>query len=376
LKIFESFRERKVALMEEDFLYWGMAYFEKGDFKEASYYFNLPQKPIVEDLYHYAGKAYFKMNKIPEALQKLDSAIVLLRAKDGTGVETELSSPVYYDRAIVYHKAGKKRDAESDFLHACYLTPEIVAQKDYESNPISLLDDAVKLLKISKKAIDSTRLKGYQDRAETLMLSGETNRAWAEIKKCEQVDSTHSRNSLLRAKVSAILGKFADGLIYLDKAEKQPNGKSEEEIAYYRAVIYHERGESLKAKEAIDKAIKLRPTEANYLSLLASIEFDTPNIKGALEAIQKALKMQPQNLDYILERAIYQYANDNFEETIKDCNRVIEQESDNAEAFYQRGLAYRATKRYKEALLDFQKAEQYHNDEPELKELIREMKGK
>lgn len=376
LKVFEIFREKKIKLYEEDFLYWGIAYYGKKDYKNALFYLSLPEKPSFTDLYYFLGKTYFQLNDHKNALQKLDSAIILLKKLDESGSETELASPVYYDRAIVRQKAGKTKEASADLLQACYLTPEIVAQKDYEGNVIPLLGDAIALLKPKKATIDSVRLKGYQDRAESFALTGETNRAWAEIQKCDQIDSLQARNAVLRAKVALILGKNKDALTYLDKAERSPKGKADEEIAYFRALAYQELGEFVKAKEHIEKAIKINQYEASYYSTWANIEYDAANPKKALEAIEKALKMQPQNLNFVIEHAIYAQADGKYEDAIKDCNKVIEQESDNAEAYYQRGLAYRATKRYKEALTDFQKAEQYFHDEPELKELIREMKGK
>lgn len=376
LQIFNTLLDKKTKLIEEDFLYWGMIYYEKEDYKNALYYLSAPETPTLPDIPYYLGKTYFKLNEVAKANQKLDSTLILLKADNEQGTETELSAPVYYDRAIVRHKAGRIKEAGEDFLQACYLTPEIANQKDYEGNLLPLLGDALNLLKLKKSIVDSTRLKGFQDRAEALILSGDGNRAWAEIQKCETIDSTHARNAWLRAKISIILGKYTEAQQHLDKSERLTKGKSEEEIAYLRAIIYQETGESMKAKEAIGKAIKLNPQAPMYKSLLADIEYSSANTKGAIEAINEAIKAQPQNLGYCMQRAIYLQAVGNYEDAIKDCNKVLEAEPDNAEAYYQRGLAYKATKRYKEALADFQKVEQYDNEDIEIKELIREVTGK
>jgi len=376
IKIFEGFSVKKIKMVEEDFLYWGMAYYEKGDYKNALFYLSIPDNPASPDIYHYLAKTYFQLNDLKKASQKLDTALLMLKIADVSGVETELSAPVYYDRAIVRQKAGKRSEANTDLLMACYLTPEIVAQKDYEGNSFSLLGDALIILKPTKKTLDSTRVKGYQDRAEAFIITGNSNSAWTEVEKSNAIDSLHSRNAWLQAKIAIMLGKYPDAITYLQKATRLPKGKSEEDIAYLRAIAYQEKGDIKEAKEAIQQAIKINQNETSYKSLLANIEYSAANPKAAVDAINDAIKKEPQNLGYYLERAIYWQALANYEEAIKDCNKVLEKEADNREAYYQRGLAYRATKRYKDALTDFQKVEQYDNDDTEIKELITEMKSK
>lgn len=376
IKTFETLLDKKVKLVEEDFLYWGIAYYEQNAYKDALLYFSLPQKAENPDLYHYLGKTYYKLNDNKKALQKLDSALTLLKSIEGQ--EYEHSAPVYYNRAIVNHRVGKLKEAEKDLLQALLLTPELIEQKNYKGEPISLLENATNILKISKTTLDETRLKGHQDRAESLILSGETNRAWAELKKCDKLDSLHARNPLLYAKISLLVGKFQDALTYLAKSENLSKGNSAEDIAYLRAIAHQEKGEFAEAKKQIQKAIEKNNKDAAYYSVLGSIEFEAANTKGAVEAINQALIMQPQNMDFYIERAIYQQNLGNFEDAIKDCNKVLadEDNKDNPEALYQRGLAYKALKKYKEALADFQKAELYNSQDEELKALIQEMKSK
>ncbi len=375
-KIFDGFADKKIKFVEEDFLYWGMAYYDKGDYKNALFYLEAPETPTLPDLPYYIGKAYFKQGNYKKSLEKLDSTLLMLKTKDVASMEGELSAPVYYDRAIVHQKVGKAKEANADLLQACYLTPEIAAQKDYDGESISLLGDALALLKPIKNTIDSICLKGYQDRAEALVLSGDVNRAWAEVKKCEDLDSLHARNAWLRAKIYIITGKYTEGLKELNKSEALPKGSSIEEIAYLRAIAYQELGEMPKAKQAIETAMKQNPQADIYKSLWADIAYESNNYTEATEAINQAIKSQPQNLGYYIQRAIYLQATANYEPAIKDCNKVIEAEPDNAEAYYQRGLAYKATKRYKEALADFQKVQQYAHNDAEINDLIRDVTGK
>lgn len=349
IAIFEDLQKRNIDFQVDDFYHWGLAYYEQRKYQDALFYFDLPEKPQSGDIYYYRGRTKFLLNKLKEAQNDLDSAIVLYDA------ENELSAKAFYDRAVVRAKLKNLLDAEKDYLKACYLLPEIAFQKDRYGNPLNLLGDAYNLLKMSQKSktLDSVRVKGYQDRTEEFISAGDTNLALKEINKALKIDSLHSFTHTLRGTVRAMLTQYQPALQDLQKAERLNKGRVPERDFYIKSLVFNALGNFNEAKIQLEKALELNQYEPSYWSDLANVQFQLDDFTAAIQNINAALKLAPENLDYWADRALYLASNKEYEKAIEDCNRVIKADKDQVMVYYYRGLAHQGLKKYPEAVSDF-----------------------
>jgi tetratricopeptide (TPR) repeat protein len=366
--IFEKLQARNVDFQVEDFLDWGMAYFDQKRYQDAMFYFDLPQKHDNADLYYYLGKTRYLLNDTKKAILKLDSAIVLYHP------ESESAAKAFYDRAIVHFKTNNLKKAEIDFLKACYLMPEIWQQRDAESNRLDLLGDAYTLLKMSQKQakVDSARIRGFQDRGEALVSAGDTNRALSEVQKAILLDTLNAHSVYLKGKFNILSGRYQEGLSNLDHAQRLSKEQSLEDILYVKALAYNALKNYAEAKKHILRAIEINAKEASYWNDLAAIEYNAGEFRNALLHSNAALERDKENLNYYNDRALYHWANQEFTKAINDADKVLKAESDNLAAYYHRGLAYKGLQKYSEAIEDFNQILKAFPDEAEVLTLRKE----
>jgi tetratricopeptide (TPR) repeat protein len=366
--IFEELQKRNIDFQVDDFYHWGLAYYEQRKYQDALFYFDLPEKPQSADIYYYRGRTKFLLNKLKEAQNDLDSAIVLYNP------DNEESAKAFYDRSVVKHKLKNLLDAEKDYLRACYLLPEIAFQKDQNGNLLSLLGDAYNLLKMSQKSkiLDSVRVKGYQDRTEGFISEGDTNLALKEINKAIKVDSLHSFSHTLRGTVRAMLTQYQPALQDLQRAERLNKGRVSERVFYIKSLVFNALGNFSEAKVQLEKALELNKNEPSYWSDLANIHFELNDFGTALQNLDEAIKLAPNELDYWADRALYLASNKEYEKAIEDCNRVIRVDKENVMIYYYRGLAHQGLKKYPEAVSDFSQVLAAFPEDLEISNLLKD----
>jgi tetratricopeptide (TPR) repeat protein len=370
--IYEDLQKRNVDFDLDDFFYWGMAYYEQKKYKDALFYFDLPEKPASGEIYQYRGRSKFLMSRAKEALPDLDSAITYFEGNN------EASAIAYYDRGVLKSKLKNLAEAEKDYFQACFLMPEIAFQKNQEGKPVNLLADLYSLLKINQKTkvLDSIRIQGFQERTETLIADGDTNKALKEINKALAIDSLHSFSYTLRGTVKAMLAQYPAALKDLEKAERLVKGRKPERVAYVKGLVNTELLNYAEARKNFLKAIELNPKDATYWSELATVDYQSSDYPNALKSINEAIKLDAENLEFYNERGSYYLANKEYDKALEDCNKVIKMDNENLRAYYNRGLIFQHLKRFSEAIADFSKVLQMFPNDAEVSNLLKDTLNK
>ncbi len=374
ISVFESLeKDDDMVFEEEDFFYWGQAYYFLRKYEEAKFYLELPEEPQLPMIYHYLGKVYYHLNQSDSALIKLNETILIWK-----DAQPEEIAAVYYDRAIVNSKQKNSQEAENDFLKSIYLMPEIINQKNNKGEDIPLLSNALTMLKLENQypKLDSVLIKGYQARAERMIASGDSNRAVATCNAAINLDSLVSYNHTLKAGAYLISKSYKEALSNLNKAEKLSKGQNLAQNYYFKALLYQAQNQPDSVQIFLDKAQSIDPQKAAIYFEKTLLHLRKNDYKEALLEINKALTLEAQNEDYLNERTNIYLELQNYALAIQDADAVIRQNPKAVRALYQRGLAYKATKQYQQALDDFDAILDMYPDETEVIELALEMQSK
>ncbi len=369
IDIYEYLQKKDIDFEVEDFLNWGIAYYQLGKYLDAQFYLELPEEHEDADIYYYLAKSYYQVGKLPEALNYLNQA---LQYSDSL---SESTAPLYYHRAMFRAERGLKQDAWDDFLYAHYLMPEITEPatlKDYEMEALTSVFLEQKA-QTEKSALDSVRLTGYQDRAGAFIANGELDRALSSVAEALAIDSTEAYTYVIRATAHTMTGEFDLALQDLDQASQWDQGQELENISYVRSLVYGEQGAWGKAIEQISVAIEQNPEEASYYADRASFAYEMDNYQAALKDISQAIQQSPEYWEFYNDRAIYYLALGQSQQAIEDCNRVLEVDPQNTLAYYNRGLAYKNLKQYQKAYQDLNRVWATVPEYTEIKEWLEEI---
>ena len=124
-------------------------------------------------------------------------------------------------------------------------------------------------------------------------------------------------------------------------------------IAYgNRANYYRDIGESEKAFEDLNAAIKLKPTAGTHNSRGKSF-FDKGKVQQALNDYNAAIKLDPKLAEAYANRAAAFGTLGKLDSAIADINKALELDPKNINALVNRGTAYMAQGKKDLALLDF-----------------------
>ncbi|KKN31367.1 hypothetical protein LCGC14_0824680 [marine sediment metagenome] len=136
---------------------------------------------------------------------------------------------------------------------------------------------------------------------------------------------------------------------YIQKAIEFDNSNSYNYAL--KAQYFHLRGWYENALEAISKAIKINPLEADYYSDLEGILLSTSQYEEALEAIRKAIELDPKVANYYSDLASVLSFLKQYEDAIGAINMAIKIDPQNIKYYIQKSqyLAYYLYK-YKNAL--------------------------
>jgi len=374
IAVFEALEKDENSIFEdEDFFYWGQAYYFLRKYEEAKFYFELPEEPQFPLIYYYLGKTYYHLNQSETALLNLNKAIEQWQdAKHGE------ISPVYYDRAVVNSRQKNDAQAELDFLKAIYLMPEIINQKDEKGNEIPLLSNALVMLKLDKQLqkIDSVLIKGYQARAGMMIADGDSNRAVAVCNAALKIDSLNSSTYTLRAGAYLLVKNYKSALQDLNQAEKLEKEQSLAQNYYFKALLYQSQSQPDSVIKFLEKAQEIDPQKVEIYFEKALFYASKDDFKQALSEINQALKIAIDDTQFLNERAGIYLKLKQYEEAIKDSDQILLLNPQEVRALYQRGLSHRALKHYQEALDDFSEILDMYPEELEIIDLALEMEGK
>ncbi|TAF63858.1 MAG: hypothetical protein EAZ55_12770 [Cytophagales bacterium] len=350
IEVYEDAQKyEQITFAEEDFYLWAEAYYQLENYKEAIFYLELPQNPQYAFIKYALGRNYFKLKDESKALALLNQAVEMIDEND------ELYAPFFYDRGVVQTALKNTEAAKSDFLQALYLTPEILESKNNLNEPITLLGDLNKLLqgKITPQQVLETRVKGLQDRAETFIEEGDTDRALQTIENAINLDKEDAYSYTLRGIVRSMVFQFESAIADFDKANELTKNKNEEKICYAKALTLKELSRYDEADVLLEKAIKINPKEANYYSDRAYIAYLNDDYGNALKNIEQAILLRPNEETFLTDKALYLYENKQYDKALLESTALISNDDSNMMAYYVRGLCYLQGKQYKQAAADF-----------------------
>jgi len=373
IEVFELMEKEGVELFVEDFYYWGLTYYEQGDYTKAAYFLELPEAHEDADLYYLLGKAYFKLGDFSTALEKFNIVIDLVDAQD------EINAPIFYDRAVTLVKLRKIPLAEKDLEQAVYLSPEILEGKNAEDEAIEVLQDIATLIKLEdrKQSLDSIKAEGWYDRSQALLDEGNPEVAFKNIEKSLEIQADNPKFLLLQGVIQMLNMQYNAALESLDKTLENADFSIEKDyVIYLKAVAYTEKEMFQQAQEEIDKALALNQESADYYAQKATIFFEQGQFEKAIQEINKALEKDPLNSNFYIDRALYAYHLKNYEAALQDVNTVLSTEPEKAMAYYVRGLANMGLQNYEAAAKDFELILDNFPEDEEVKRLYYEVSQK
>ncbi len=349
IKMAEELRKNDVSFSLDNFLLAGKALMFQKKYKEALDYLEMPYKPQDADIYHYRAKAKFKMKEYKEALNDIDSALVLTPKNDIS------RDNMLYDRAIIYHQKNNIKEAEKDYLDALYLTPELhkVTPKQIEDN--ILLGEANKILFLDKKQktkIDSVCVLAYLERAESYLAEQMYPEAMLQTHEAMMLDSLNAKVFTIRGMARAMQQDYQKALKDLEKAEKLSKNKDIAQIYYVKGVLFREQNDLQNAKKTFEKATQEKPQIADYWAELAHSESELKEYQNALLHIEKAISLDNDESEFYLDKATYLYHLKNYDKSLEECKKALALDNENPFIYHQRALNYYEMKKYNEAADD------------------------
>lgn len=182
-----------------------------------------------------------------------------------------------------------------------------------------------------------------------------------ELKRYEAADSTlvtllrlHPRFDdaiVARGRLNVLRGDTVRAIEDFDRALKV--SKSQLNAYLMKADIAASRGEWKEALDVMDEAIRLRPEEADFYVNRAYLRYNNEDFFGAMSDYNYALQLNPQNIAAIFNRALLRTEVKELENAEQDFSTVLQMEPDNFHALYNRGLVRLELGHSREALADF-----------------------
>ncbi|TAE74052.1 MAG: hypothetical protein EAZ85_05570 [Bacteroidetes bacterium] len=373
IKIAEELRKNDVSFSLDNFLLIGKALMFQKKYKEALDYLEMPDKPQDAEIYHYRAKAKFKIKEFKDALNDIDSALVLTPKNDIS------RDNMLYDRAIIYHQQNKIKEAEKDYLEAIYLTPELYKVTPTQIENHILLGEANKILLLDKKQkpkIDSVLVLAYIERAELYLGEQKYPEAMLQTHEAMVLDSLNSKVFTIRGMARAMQQDYPKALKDLEKAENLSKNKDLGQIYYVKGVLYREQNDLINAKKTFEKATQQKPQIADYWAELAHSESELKDYQNALLHIEKAISLDNDEAEFYLDKSIYLYHLKNYEKSLEDCKKALELDNQNPFIYYQRALIYYEMKKYSEAADDLDIVLENFPEDEKSKQLLEECSKK
>lgn len=163
------------------------------------------------------------------------------------------------------------------------------------------------------------------------------DKASFELDFINSIEQHHSMTNVLRAMITAKNGDLQTAKNQLEKVVKND---ANDDFAYSSlGQIYKELKQLDLAKEAINKAIVLKPSSLDYLSELADIEFEKKNYDKSQEVAEKIIQQSEKYIyAYILLAKIGLEQKD-FDKVYDAAQEIIELDSNCPEGYYYNALA-------------------------------------
>ena len=117
-------------------------------------------------------------------------------------------------------------------------------------------------------------------------------------------------------------------------------------------ITLQQQGRLEEALKSFDKAVQLRPDDAELWARLGTVLLDLKRPADALLSLQHALNLDPRHLDAAYKSASVFCRLGRFEEALRHCDLCNELQPNNAFVLQMRGTALRGLRRFEEYLAD------------------------
>ena len=182
---------------------------------------------------------------------------------------------------------------------------------------------------------------------------------------CQQAlaaDSDHADSLHLMGLLSLQAQQYDHAVEWISRAIRQ-DPKPEYLSSLGKTLQQHGRYEE--ALKAHDKAVRLKPDDAELWKNLGDILFQLQRPADALLSYQHAVKLDPQHWDATYRSAFMLYRMERFEEALEHVDLCNKSRPNQADALQLRGLLQRGLKRYDEYLADSLAAHALDPSDPE-----------
>src|ERR1700687_615365 len=123
-----------------------------------------------------------------------------------------------------------------------------------------------------------------------------------------------------------------------------------------KAFSLHQKGKLDEAASLYRKMLKQYPRNADALYLMGVIELQKANPLAAIKWIDRAIAIRPDNAEFFYNRGNALGTLKRFDEAIASYDRALTIRPAYAEAFYNRGNALRDLERFEDALASYDRA--------------------
>ena len=122
-------------------------------------------------------------------------------------------------------------------------------------------------------------------------------------------------------------------------------------------------GRREEALKVFDKAVQLKPDDADLWRNLGNVLVDVERPADAILSFQHALKLNPRHWDAANKAGLLLYRSERFEEALACFNLCDELQPNHFPTLYLRALALHKLKRFEEALADNRRAQAHRSGE-------------
>ena len=167
------------------------------------------------------------------------------------------------------------------------------------------------------------------------------------------VDPAHADALHLMGLICVHSGQYDHAVEWIARAiQLDPNP----EYLSNLATALHRQGRLDEAVKALDKAVQLKPDDADLWRQLGNALIDAGRSSEALLCFQHAVELNPNHGDAACKAAVLLQQEERFDEALVYLNRSAEAQPDHAPTFAMRGFVRASLKRYEQAVVDYERA--------------------
>lgn len=166
--------------------------------------------------------------------------------------------------------------------------------------------------------------------------------------------------------VDSALTQYDNALTYRPKSPS---------IYYAKAVLERSRGDNVKAREYIEKAITLRNQYTDAIFLLAQLQIEEEEVEQAINSVKAITLFSPKNAVAHFQLGLLYYSEESFVNAARSLERAVSIDGDYANARYFLALSYWKLGDDAKALEQFRKVQETNTENAELVKIIENLEA-